>query len=64
VPVFLVPEQSWQRSQRADDPKVELKPEVPLEYDDRPKFAVTVQGGIQTLEAIRLDDFGIENAGF
>jgi PAS domain S-box-containing protein len=25
---------------------------------------VTVQGGIQTLEAIRLDDFGIENAGF
>jgi XTP/dITP diphosphohydrolase len=28
------------------------------------KGFVTVQGGIQTLEAIRLDDFGIENAGF
>jgi hypothetical protein len=28
------------------------------------KLIVTVQGGIQTLEAIRLDDFGIENAGF
>ncbi|MFN5513208.1 MAG: GUN4 domain-containing protein [Cyanobacteriota bacterium] len=31
---------------------------------DRRWQIVTVQGGIQTLQAIRLDDFGIENAGF
>ncbi|MFN5516267.1 MAG: hypothetical protein ACK5CA_16395 [Cyanobacteriota bacterium] len=40
-----------------------------IEYFDSPKAKmffekVTVQGGIQTLQAIRLDDFGIENAGF